>query len=536
MAVPRRVAHAQTQELADLRGLSRSLPWLLAPLCLAASGIVALRVAEGDGRLGTLALYLASLAGNLWLLGLRALPCVRPNRTWLVPGALAGAQLAAAAYFASAPAHFHYDEFITAYASLTLGPVQSIDWFAAYPPSGWVAKFPIPFFAFQAPLLHLLGPSVEAVRISTWPYLIGTVVYLWLLARWFFPQRWPALAAVVLLVGLAPSLYLSSLGVHFSSSTLCLLAAVYHWMRRSPTHSVLCGVWIALCYLTYTSSYLALPLLAPFALAAPWLGLRVLGAFAATLLPFGVYAASHHNYFWERPTQVKAEWSWQTLADSAAILYGSGGGVTHYHFGHLALFEPLTPGLVLVGALLAAGLAWRQRRAEYLIPVAACALAFLFGVVLTNPPGALHRLGVALPFVALLLAQTLAALRPRLVAAPLLAVLLAANWLHAEAMIRAEPLPASVPIAELLVREVPPGSDITIAADPTFHLQRELFFRTRDAFRMRTGWWENIRDDLRGEPVVLYMPSDESLAMLDLLFPGGRLHSFEKHAVWLPPE
>src|SRR5688572_17291261 len=170
MAVPRRVAHAQTQELADLRGASRALPWLLALLCLAGSALVAGRVAEGDGRLGTLALYLASLVGYLWLLGLRGVPRVRPSRSWLLPAGVAAAQLAAAAFFASAPAHFHYDEFITAYASLTLGPIGQIDWFAAYPPSGWVAKFPIPFFALQAPMLHLLGPSVEAVRISTWPY------------------------------------------------------------------------------------------------------------------------------------------------------------------------------------------------------------------------------------------------------------------------------------------------------------------------------------------------------------------------------
>ena len=535
MALPRRVAHAPTQELADLRGLSRALPWLLALLCLAASGLVAARVVEGDGRLGTLALYLGSLVGYLWLLGLRAMPRVRLSRAWLLPGALAVLQLAAAAYFASPPAHFHYDEFITAYASLTLGPIQSIDWFAAYPPSGWVAKFPIPFFALQAPLLHLLGPSVEAVRVSTWPYLVGIVVYLWLLARTHFPERWPAFAAVALLVGLAPSLYLSSLGVHFASSTLCLLAAVYHWTRKSPGHSVLCGVWVALCYLTYTSSYLALPLLAPFALAAPLLGLRALGAFAATVLPFGVYAASHHNYFWERPTQVKAAWSWQTLADALATLYGPGGGVTHYHFGHLSFFEPLTPGLLLVGALVAARLAWRERRETRLIPIAAIAMAFVFGVVMTNPPGALHRLGVALPFVALLLAAALRALPGRLVPGAVLAALLCANWLHAEAMIRAEPMPPSVPIAQLLVRELPPGTNLTIAADPTFHLERELFFRTGNAFRMETGWWDDISEDLEGEPVVLYMPSAESLAELDRRFPGGRLFELEKHAVWLPP-
>jgi hypothetical protein len=500
---------------------------------MAASVVVAARVVAGDGRLGTLALYLGSLVGWLWLLGLRAVPRPRPGRSWALPAAFAALQLGAAAYFSSAPAHFHYDEFITAYASLTLGPIDRIDWFAAYPASGWVARFPIPFFALQAPLLHLLGPSVEAVRISVWPYLVGTVVYTWLLARASFPERWAAVVAVALLVFLAANLYLSSLGVHFASSTLFLLAAVYHWSRKRPEHAVLCGVWLALCYLTYTSSYLAVPLLAPFALAAPRLGLRALGAATAALLPFGVYAASHHNYFWERPTQVKAELSWHALVANASTLYSPGGGVTNYHFGHLALFEPLTPGLLLVGALCAVGVALRERRAMPLIPIVAIVLAFVVGVAMTNPPGALHRFGVALPFVALLLAGALRAM-PRLVVAPLLIVFVAANWLHAEAMVRAEPVPPSVAIADLLMRELPAGAELTIAADPTFHLERELFFRTGNSFRMTTGWWDDVKDDLHGEPVVMYLPSPENLLEFADRFPGGRLFELEKHAVWLP--
>ena len=124
----------------------------------------------------------------------------------------------------------------------------------------------------------------------------------------------------------------------------------------------------------------------------------------------------------------------------------------------------------------------------------------------------------------------------RLVAVPLLIALVAANWLHAEAMIRAEPVPPSVPIADLLVRELPPGAALTIAADPTFHLERELFFRTGDAFRMKTAWWDDAWPDLEGEPLVIYMPSAEDLAKLDERFPGGRLFELEKHALWLPPE
>jgi len=136
--------------------------------------------------------------------------------------------------------------------------------------------------------------------------------------------------------------------------------------------------------------------------------------------------------------------------------------------------------------------------------------------------------------VALLLAYAVRAMPSRLVAAPLLIVLVAANWLHAEAMVRAEPVPPSVPIADLLVRELPPGTALTIAADPTFHLERELYFRTGNSFRIRTGWWDDVKDDLNGEPVVVYMPSFDNLLELAERFPGGRLFEFEKYAVWLP--
>ena len=59
-----------------------------------------------------------------------------------------------------------------------------IQWFVGYPEKGtWVSQFPILFHALQKPFFMLLGPTVDAVRISTWPYLALTVVYLYLLAR-----------------------------------------------------------------------------------------------------------------------------------------------------------------------------------------------------------------------------------------------------------------------------------------------------------------------------------------------------------------
>src|SRR5207247_1031113 len=96
------------------------------------------------------------------------------------------------------------------------------------------------------------------------------------------------------------------------SSTLFLLMAVVHLLaaarRQSDGHAVTAGAAVGLCYLTYSSSYLAIPLLAPFCLLAPRRHGRLVarGAAAAglVLLPFVVYAARWHNYFGERTAQV----------------------------------------------------------------------------------------------------------------------------------------------------------------------------------------------------------------------------------------
>jgi 4-amino-4-deoxy-L-arabinose transferase-like glycosyltransferase len=159
-------------------------------------------------------------------------------------------QAALLVYFGSFPSHFHQDELETAYASYKLPPFSEIDWLGPYPHTdAWVAKFPIPFFALQAPFLKLLGPSIESVRLSTWPYQALTVLYLYLLARRLLADRLLAAAAVLLYLLFAPALYLGSLGVHFHSSTLFLLATLYHAAvlvdRPGRLHAAALGLFAA---------------------------------------------------------------------------------------------------------------------------------------------------------------------------------------------------------------------------------------------------------------------------------------------------
>ena len=127
----------------------------------------------------TSGLYLASLAIALpAMVGpLERAPRLVASRRAAIPAAIVTIYLTLCAWAGSFPFHFHYDEFIEAAASLALPPLRSIDPFAGYPELGaWVCQFPSLFFLLQKPLLVVLGTSVEAVRLSVWPYHVLTIV------------------------------------------------------------------------------------------------------------------------------------------------------------------------------------------------------------------------------------------------------------------------------------------------------------------------------------------------------------------------
>jgi hypothetical protein len=522
-------------------------------------------VARGPTGAGATALYLASLLGLLPALAGWPRPArPRPTASALLPFAAAAVYLALASRVGATPSHFHYDEFITAAGSLALPPLDRLDLFAAYPDleaSYWVTQFPSLFFLLQKPLLLLGGTSVESVRWSLWPYHLLAVAYLWLLSGQLLHRTWYRAIALGSFVLLAPNLYLAGMGVHFHSSTAFVLAAVHHAVlatrRRSAAQAVAAGVAVGLCFLTYSSSYLVLPLLLPFCL----LGLprdgglvaRGAAAAAAVLLPFAAYAASWHNYFGQRTGQVGGAWlaalgegrlseglagMWLALGaqldTNLRALYRDGvGGVTDYTFGHRALFDPLTLTVLGVGAAAALLFAWRRRQAVYLYPVGAVALAFVVGMVLTLPSGAFHRFSVAFPFVGLLLALGIAAFGEliatrsrRAAAAAMLALALAlwgANLRSLEAMLANETPSASVSIARYLAEQVPPGTRIVIAADPVYHLGRELTFRTGGAYRFETAWFADALGRMDGGPAIVFYPEGDQLEQLQRRFPQMRL-------------
>jgi 4-amino-4-deoxy-L-arabinose transferase-like glycosyltransferase len=554
-------------------------------------------VSGGEGALIALLLYLLSISSCLALLYGRRLRRDVLQRVFPIEGAdlavLCGVlslQLVALVYFSSFPLHFVQDEFITGYASYELPAFHEIDWFAGYPPEGqFIAQFPILYFALQKPFLVLLGPSLEAIRVSTWPYHLLTVALVYLLGREVFGRRGWAAAAAVIYVLLAPNLYMAGYGTHNISSTCFFLASVYFatlMMRRnSRGYAVACGVTATLGYLTYTASYLTIPLLLLFvALVAAFQWSRrpfelfsiVLVIVVVGLLPFVSHAFSGHNYFLQRSDQVNSisafwgedgrgrqsdESAFRLFRDHVRLniqsLYTPGiGGITDYWFGKQALFDRLTLALLLIGMAVATVGGLTRRRGLALLVVSVPLATFVFGMLLTLPAGGFHRTTLAFPFVALLIALALRfafdLLRrvtdqraAHVVSTSLLVGALAlANLTSALTMVRAEEeisaLLDSVPMTEFIEREIPPGSRIVIAAFGNYHLRQEIYIRTGGAYRVDVRPFEEALEGAGASVIVIWRPSAEQLDTLREARLDGRVLDqvygvpLEHHRIFVP--
>jgi hypothetical protein len=194
----------------------------------------------------------------------------------------------------------------------------------------------------------------------------------------------------------------------------------------------------------------------------------------------------------------------------------------------------------------------RRRDDTPLRPLVVVVLGFVLGMVLTQPAGAFHRIVVVFPFAGLLAAMALEAVgvglgrwvRPARLALPLLgaAVLVLVNWAALERMIELDGRKPTVAVASYLMTHAEPGAHVTIAGDPVFHLQRELYFRTGDRFRFKTGWFGDVVGELGGGPIVVYAPQDDQVAQLRARFPGWSFVDevdglkLDKYLVVLPPK
>ena len=495
---------------------------------------------------------------------------LRPSWNWLVL-LLIGLAPVAVRLALSSPARVHGDELITAYFSLTedLSPAR---FFAEVPRVRveWVSQFPTPFFLIQRAFLAVFGDHIAGVRLSVQPYVFLVAVLLFLFAR-EVADRATAWIAVTISTFLAISLYLETLGLHFISSTALFLAfclAGAHALRSGRQADALAtGVLCGACYLFYTSSYVALPLML---LVGGWqlvrhrgrgwghlLALPLLG-FAVTLAPFAAHALAHYNYFHSRLAQVSllsGHWSdvpervargesllaiLATHTEKAVLSLGKGGIGGHggYWFGHQGLFDPLSLLLLLAGI----GLALRQagRRPALLVAVGVAVATFVSGVVLTIPPPAFHRWSLAWPFLALLMALPIRKLldlqrwTPFARVGSVVAVLLLFASLNLGRFTQAtlgETVPLELSLGEMINSRFP-DKKLYVAAFPGQAYEKLAYFaNVRRRSRAVTTYHTDLLESFRADEDYLYviaLPDDfgERFHALD---PSARLVRMTPH-------
>ncbi len=538
-------------------------------LCLLSMAIVLYDVYFSRVDIFTFILYLFSIA--MCLLAIKDFKATKAEKhkdfkkdiAILIPLILL--QLLVLNYFSNVPSHYHWDEFIEAYTSYSLPPVQQLNWVAGYPQYGWVARFPVLFFILQKPFLTIFGPSVESMRASVWPYHIFILIFLYALAKELFASRFFAFITSAVHIFFAPNLYISSIAVHFVSSTLFLLASLYYLLKLFKTydkkHSILCGVFIALSYLTYPASYVALPLVILFTIIEArqqsWRIFRLLVPALLIciiiLLPFVTYALVHQNYFAERASQISflsgtrsdtlkkveagenmSSLLMKQLATNIKSLYTPGiGGVDGYLFGRQAFFNLFTFVLFLAGFIACLYHAVRDKRTELLYVLITIIAAFVLGMVLNVPPAGFHRISVIFPFIALVIAIAIytAGLFAKcvhkalgtLIPVCLIAVFVLTNFTSALGMAR---MPGndvikddSLYITNYIQDNLPQGAAIQVLAPPAYHLQRELFFRTHNKYNLTTS--QELKQPTHA--IIILWPSKEKIDQLMKTFPEGAI-------------
>jgi 4-amino-4-deoxy-L-arabinose transferase-like glycosyltransferase len=560
--------------------------------CLLLSATTLWLVTSGEGRLLTLLIHLVALGSGVAALYFADLhPTINDHdaaidrRDLPLIGAVLLVQLVGLIYMMSFPFHYVQDEFITGHTSYTLPPLTEIEWFAGYPPAGeWIAGFPILYYLLQKPFIEVFGLSLETVRISTWPYHLLSAALVYLIGKELFQCRSWAVVGAMIYILLAPNLYMSGYGMHNISSTFFFLAALYSAVRMLRTDDrrwlIASGLFGSMAYLTYTSSYLTLPLISVLAglwtlFSREWRPLIRLAQVTLIailgLVPFLTHALVHDNYFTERGDQVNAVSTFYgddsvenpatELLDHVWVniqsLHTPGiGGVTDYWFGKQALFDWLTLTLLLAGIGIALYRGLMDRKPLELTLVVTVLATFVLGMLLTLPAGGFHRTTLAFPFIALLITLAIRtiveghpwlATRSRFQLAGTAILLLAFILINISTLQtmtsedeQISGLTDSVPITAFIENSVRPDSDIVISAFPNYHLERELIVRTGDEYDVRIEPFDQAIDDASNAVLVLFQPSSDQIHRLEARYAHGTFidrydgRDLRRHLIWVP--
>jgi hypothetical protein len=572
--------------------MDRSRFLALVASCLLLNIALIWLITAGEGRMLVLLVHLIALGsgiGAIWF-GSRSInqktgdSAIEREDVPLIIAVMI-VQMIGLLYMQSFPFHYVQDEFITGYTSYTLPSITEIEWYRGYPGGGeWIAGFPILYYALQKPFIEVFGLSLETIRISTWPYHLLSAALVYLIGKEFFRCRIWAVVAAVIYVALAPNLYMAGYGMHNISSTVFFLAAFYAAVRMLRTDDrrwvIVTGLFTAMAYLTYTSSYLTLPLIGVLVgLSAlferSWQPLIRFGQVAViavlALIPFIAHALTYDNYFLERGDQVNAFSSFYGRDDVAnpnaellehvwtniQSLYTPGiGGVTDYWFGHQALFDQITLLFLFAGVGIAVVQGLRGRDAIALTAVVAVVATFVFGMLLTLPAGGFHRTSLAFPLIGLLITLTFQTIieklpwgRSRSLAAAagtsLLATLIILINVSTLRVMTSEDeeisgLTDSVPITAFIQEQIHENADVIISSFPNYHLERELIVRTGDAYDVRIEAFSDAIEHAGDSVIVLFQPPGDQIHRLEAQHANGSFveeydeHELRRHVIWVP--
>lgn len=557
---------------------SKIIPILLCVTIFASVALVGRDIYEKVVTPGTFFFYLASVFFVIYLLGKDKYLSFHHSREKVIIKrydvyailVLISIQLPILAYYSGFPLHYVQDEFIPAFISYSLPHLSRIDWFAGYPLSKdmWVSQFPLLFFILQKPFFYLFGHTLEAIRISTWPYHIVVVIYLFLFAKLFFNRSLYAFITTLLYILFAPNIYISSLGVHFVSSVCFFLVAFYYFILSlrayTPLRATLAGIFTACCYLTYASSYIALPIFIMIWIIG-WIRTTnkeslyaVITMFFVLLIiitPFILHAYFHNNYFLQRVEQVSnvsvssgvspqfyrkivENFSPTIIQKNITSLYTDGTvGINDYWFGHLAPFTYVSLTLFVTGLLLSVRYMLWKKKIEYSYTLIAILLSFIFSMILTNPPGALHRFVLAFPFIAFIMSLPIISFLESpyfkknhyikyVLCIVMLVGFVVSNIERVTMMMEKDKNITVLGDSVLLsayITTIPSSTPIYIAAFPAYHLERELFFRIPPTHTIKTDYVDHlVLSEGRENILIAQGPDQEVVKKIEEKYPDHK--------------
>ncbi len=317
------------------------------------------------------------------------------------------------------------------------------------------------------------------------------------------------------------------------------------------------GMFCALSYLTYTSSYIAYPVIVTIGILAyirsrssdVAIALRKFSILVLFILaPFIAHAILVDNYFLERISQVNVFWgSWsdtarthaspvsiaatQSVSALRSLVIPGIGGLGGYNFGNQSLLDPLTGVLFILGLGILVSDAIRKKREDALSILIVFVVPFITGFILTTHPPPFHRISLLYPFFALVIAWPIWSLTKLkkpvglLLMALVLALVATMNVRHIRAMILGDanlyPQNSRI-IGDFINRTVPKGETIFIAAYPSFYLGQELVFRTNNRYLLTTEESEGILKRYNGKFLIVFQPSEIVINKLTSLYPANR--------------